>query len=252
MRVRSDKLLTTSGIADFTLHDVTKPEPKRLRRNLSAVINFVKFHEDRQPGYSALIEKTEGLQQQKAQLEEENERLVTDVGEANRRRLAEEPEEQALRADNSKREVVVRDLFNKQTELHNECQVVKQSLRDVQDQIREAEFQLLEAKEERENLKAQIVPDSRKLKSDISELQASETSEKAQLRSLEVSISQHAKRSEALERAEREIDAAIALQAECEGRPQLSAEPPRFARPPQGTPAQRQQGPDCSNLPLAC
>ena len=31
-----------------------------------------------------------------------------------------------------------------------------------------------------------------------------------------------------------------ALQAEGEGRPQLSAEPPRFARPPQGTPAQRQ------------
>ena len=39
----SNKLLSTSGV-DFTLADITKPDPKRLRRNLSAIINFTKVH----------------------------------------------------------------------------------------------------------------------------------------------------------------------------------------------------------------
>ena len=40
-----------------------------------------------------------------AKLEEENERLVTEVGEANRQRTQEAAEEQSLAADNAKREV---------------------------------------------------------------------------------------------------------------------------------------------------
>ena len=105
--LRSNKLLTTSGITDFTLQDVLKPDTKRLRRNLSAVINFVKFHEDRQPGYIELTEQTDTFVQRKAALEEENERLVTEVNEANRQRQQEKPEEEELRADNEKREVTV-------------------------------------------------------------------------------------------------------------------------------------------------
>jgi kinetochore protein Nuf2 len=210
-------LLTTSGITDFTLQDVLKPEAKRLRRNLSAVINFVKFHEDRQPGYIELTEHTDNLVQRKAALEEENERLVTEVNEANRLRQQEKPETEALTSDNEKREVVVRSLFNQQTELHNECQQLKAQLREVQDQISEAKFKLMEAKAERETLRAQVVPDPRKLKADLAALQSTGMSEKAQMRSLEVSLAQHAKQKEVLERAQRDIDEALGMQAEVEG-----------------------------------
>lgn len=226
----SHKLLSTSGITDFTLNDVNKPDPKRLRRNLSAIINFAKFREDRQPGYVEFTQETDGLAQQKvsrclaaaaappprrsprprrrhaerrspqatapraarssqwvvlhahahahgaflgrqARLEEENERLVTEVSEAKRTRAQEAPEESALTADNAKREVVVRTLFNQQTEVHNECQTLKAQLHQVQDAIREANFKLLEAKEEVAHLAEQIVPDPRKLKCDLAALQ---------------------------------------------------------------------------------
>jgi hypothetical protein len=39
------------GVNDFTSRDVTKPEAERVRRVLSAVINFAKFREDRQPAF---------------------------------------------------------------------------------------------------------------------------------------------------------------------------------------------------------
>jgi len=38
-------------VNDFSSRDVTKPEAERVRRVLSAVINFAKFREDRQPTF---------------------------------------------------------------------------------------------------------------------------------------------------------------------------------------------------------
>ena len=167
----SHKLLSTSGISDFKLDDVNKPDPKRLRRNLSAIINFAKFREDRQPGYVEFTQETDGLAQQKAKLEEENERLLTEVKDAKLQRQREAPEQQELVGDNQKREVVVHDLFNRQTEVQNECQALKAELHKVQDAIKEANAKLLDAREEAQALKSQIVPDPKKLKHDLAALQ---------------------------------------------------------------------------------
>ena len=57
---------------------------------------------------------------------------------------------QELVADNQQREAVVHNLFNKQTEVQNECQSIKAELRKVEDAIREADLQLLDATEERD------------------------------------------------------------------------------------------------------
>ena len=35
--------MAAGGVRDFGLKDVFKPEPQRLRRHLSAVVNFAKF-----------------------------------------------------------------------------------------------------------------------------------------------------------------------------------------------------------------
>ena len=211
------KLLSTSGISDFSLIDVTKPDAKKLRRNLSAVINFAKFREDRQPGYVQFVQETETLAETKSELEQQNERLVTEVAEANTKRQAEAEATAALTAENQGREVVVRDLFNEQTELHNKCSEVKNQLTSVKDGNWETNLKLQEAKEQCETLKAQIVPDPRKLKHDLAALQDAEAQEKATIRSLELKLAQHAKQREALEKVEREVDEVTGLQAEVEG-----------------------------------
>ena len=42
------KLMSASGLQDFSLvKDLYKPEATRLRRNLSAIINFAKFREEK-------------------------------------------------------------------------------------------------------------------------------------------------------------------------------------------------------------
>lgn len=55
---RSD-LLTTCGVSSFgTMRDLIKPDPKRLVRNLSAIINFAKYREERVGVYTELTRET--------------------------------------------------------------------------------------------------------------------------------------------------------------------------------------------------
>lgn len=50
------KLLRTCGIYDFSLKDLQAPTPKRLRWQLSAIINLAKFREDQLLVYADLNE----------------------------------------------------------------------------------------------------------------------------------------------------------------------------------------------------
>jgi hypothetical protein len=50
----SSKLMNACGVYDFCLKDILTPTPKRLRRQLSAMINFAKFREERLAAFSDL------------------------------------------------------------------------------------------------------------------------------------------------------------------------------------------------------
>lgn len=50
--------MTEVGIDDFSLRDVLKPEPPRVRRILSAVINFAKFREEQMAIYDQYTQKS--------------------------------------------------------------------------------------------------------------------------------------------------------------------------------------------------
>lgn len=48
--IQVSKLLRASGVRDFSMRDLTKPDPVRLRKFLSAVINFAKYREEKLVG----------------------------------------------------------------------------------------------------------------------------------------------------------------------------------------------------------
>ena len=161
------KLMLVAGIADFGLADLIKPEYKRLRRNISAVINLAKFREEKLPAYIDYTQETEALAAQKSRLEDENERLTADVRAAESKRNSELPELQRLEAENAERQVKVRELWNSHTAFHKESHALKARLHEVQDATREASYKLQDARTECEELKSQIVPDPVKLKGDL-------------------------------------------------------------------------------------
>mmetsp|Transcript_21563 Transcript_21563/g.49543 ORF Transcript_21563/g.49543 Transcript_21563/m.49543 type:complete len:449 (-) Transcript_21563:184-1530(-) len=209
-------LMTKCGIKDFTMYDVMKPEPKRLRRNLSAVINFAKFREERFSHYVTFSEQTDQLIGKKQSLEEENERLLTQINAAKAQRAKEAPEEQRLRAENADREAVVLELFHKQTEKQKESQVLKLKLIEVQAKVDEAKAALTNSQQEVDDLRVQIVPDPRRLVQEMQALREAVKSEKHAVKQLEAKCWEYTKQGEVLDRAEHELTDVLQLQAEAE------------------------------------
>lgn len=66
------RLLSAAGVHDTRLWDVVKPDAKRFKRNMSAVINFAKFREERLQNFAELSNHTEELLEEKSKVEEEN------------------------------------------------------------------------------------------------------------------------------------------------------------------------------------
>lgn len=61
------------------LQDLYKPDSTRLRRNLSGIINFAKFREEKLVPYTDMQESVEHLLEDTAEFEELNMRLVSSV-----------------------------------------------------------------------------------------------------------------------------------------------------------------------------
>jgi len=70
------KLMRASGVPDFCMRDVFKPEAQRLQRMLSAVINFAKFREEKVANYDELIDASDSLTSRREHLTSEFSRLV--------------------------------------------------------------------------------------------------------------------------------------------------------------------------------
>ena len=53
------RFFSTCGINDFVLTDIARPDGYRIRRILSAVINFIRFREDQSPKFDHLANECE-------------------------------------------------------------------------------------------------------------------------------------------------------------------------------------------------
>ncbi|KAF9958697.1 kinetochore-associated Ndc80 complex subunit nuf2 [Modicella reniformis] len=88
------------GVTDFTSRDVTKPEPERVRRLLSAVINFAKFKEDRQAWFFQELRATDEILETIDKCERENEELRMKHEAIRQRDLADGPKVEEIKTAN--------------------------------------------------------------------------------------------------------------------------------------------------------
>jgi chromosome segregation ATPase len=95
--VRRNKLLRAAGVPQgLTLGELTKPDLRVVRRNLSALINFHKFRDERLAAYQAHSEAHKRLEAELAAAERAGEELERRLGELRGRRAAARPEEERV------------------------------------------------------------------------------------------------------------------------------------------------------------
>jgi len=73
------KLMDVCGVRDFSIRDVLDPSPKRLRRCLSAAINFCKFREERLVLFTELMEARQATLDGLAAAQDEKARLEAEL-----------------------------------------------------------------------------------------------------------------------------------------------------------------------------
>ncbi|KAA8495536.1 putative kinetochore protein nuf2 [Porphyridium purpureum] len=210
------KLMDASGIPDFSMRDYLYPEFQRLRRLLSGVINFAKFREERLVRFQELAVKSDGIQERKVQLEQENASLKARLETLLRERRAHEPEVNELQESIRTHITEMSHLSSQQAVLQNEIQELKTAVAEISDKLAETKLTLLNELQEKSRLQAQIVQSPDRVRQEIEFMQEQIDEESANVSSVEQRSRALEKRSEALEQCEDELRELLKIMEDCE------------------------------------
>jgi kinetochore protein Nuf2 len=172
------KLIGVCGINTFTTKDIFAPDPKRFRRQLSAVINFAKFREEHVIRCQELQVHTDAAVERRERCREENEMLKAELKRYKEELSVEEPVIAQLEQDCTILEEEVSELNKQQALLRHTTAELKSKNSEARDTIASAQFEILGRKQQIEKMRAKIVQSPEKLKKEIEDLERTIESDK--------------------------------------------------------------------------
>ncbi|CAG8721091.1 18815_t:CDS:2, partial [Acaulospora morrowiae] len=185
---RMNKLMAAIGVADFSFFDILRPESSRVRRILSAIINFMRFREDRMYIFNDYEKHSEELLEKNEELVIRYHALVGKVNELKLQRKEQENEVKSYMQQNANLMSGMRELKKKQTGLLNEIAALKNVRADWTEKINNTHFLVVTAKQVLEKLKSRIVLNPDKLKQTIEEMNETMAREKETMLGLDKKV----------------------------------------------------------------
>ncbi|RHZ75981.1 hypothetical protein Glove_208g25 [Diversispora epigaea] len=185
---RMNKLMMAIGVDDFSFFDILRPESFRTRRILSAIINFMRFREDRICIFNEYEKNSEELLEKSEELVNRYNTLVEKVNELKLQRKEQENEVKAYMQQNANLMSGMRELKKKQTGLLNEIATLKNIRVDWTEKINNTHFLVVTAKQVLEKLKSRIVLNPEKLKQTIEEMNETMAREKETMLGLDKKV----------------------------------------------------------------
>eukprot|EP00873_Tetraselmis_striata_P024326 jgi/Tetstr1/444590/TSEL_032440.t1 len=165
------RLMTSAGVKDFGLKDLYKPDPTRTRRNLSAIINFAKFREEKLVPYTQLQEEIEAALEERERLEAVNLQMTNELKRLQAERAEEQPEVDKLEEELTRHASKVQELNVKQSDMQAEVRTLKQASNELADKQAELKFALLSERQQADKLAEQIVQSPEKLQKSLESMQ---------------------------------------------------------------------------------
>lgn len=182
---QAQRLMWEVGVEDFSLRDLVRPEPPRLRLLLSAVINFAKFREEQLSVFEELSRRGEEAETERAKLMERETELRARIEAIRLQRHAEEPAVQTVKEQIAALVNELRELKRKQTALSAEIDSLKDRRQQLTDEQSRLGYLVSSARQDSAKLKSRIVHSPEKLLQILAEMTASIAAEKQSLQSLE-------------------------------------------------------------------
>lgn len=208
------KLMAACGVDDFGLKDVLAPTPKRVRRQLSALINFAKFREERLAAFSGLNLETERLLKHKAALAEQNAALQRELDQLEAENAAEAPELEQVKQDVAELEAQINVRNNEQARLKYEATELRTQNQALKDELSSMDFMVADAAETVDKLRAQIVTSPGRVKDEVRRVAVQLEAVKEELHGMERRHRELLAQSDVFARAEKEVQKTLALMAE--------------------------------------
>ncbi|KAG6958846.1 hypothetical protein JG687_00009137 [Phytophthora cactorum] len=212
----AQRLLAACGVDDFGLRDILHPTPKRVRRQLSALINFSKFRTERLAAFSGITSQTDELLTQKKALQEENAALQRELDQLLEEQKAEEPARLQLQEEVNELEKEINVLNKQQAVLRHETSEMKIKRGKMEDAISSTRFTKVEAENDIEKLKGQIVTSPDRVRGELQTIGTTLEKAKEDLLELEEKHAAVIQFVEIYERAEKELTRTFTLLGEIE------------------------------------
>ncbi|EDK36745.2 hypothetical protein PGUG_00843 [Meyerozyma guilliermondii ATCC 6260] len=195
------EFLHTCGINDFTLMDIMRPEPQRIRRILSAIVNYARFREENSVECEKLVSLSESNLEKIRAAKAENNRLQNEISTVEQK-LASGAETQAKKASlkqinayNSKLEEELKKLKRLQEELTLSYNQYRDEKGRLIEKLEDQHYLILEAKKDIDKLKSYMHTDFdilnkviEDLRSNLNEYQQAASSQEQRNRNINISI----------------------------------------------------------------
>ena len=209
-------LMKEVGFPEFSLQDITKPEAKRVRRILSAIINFAKFREERLEVYEKFTSKASEYQTKLEDLMIQNEDMTRRVEDLKVRRIQEEPLVAQARATNEGLTNELYDLKRIEGQTMAEYDRLKSEKAELTARLDNNSLLRQNTEREIQKIRSRIVHSPEKLKQQLLDMTSSLSNEKQYLSEKGKKSRELVAKIDILTQLESDVQSCIKLMEECD------------------------------------
>lgn len=164
------KMMEICDISDFSLRDLMAPDAKRLNRQLSGIMNFAKFREERLLLLNELNVSREDLVNNVQAVREKNDQLNSRLSLLRQQTQQEEQAIVSLEEDCADLEATISSLQSQQTSYENELGALQDEYLSLKEQVARAEEERDDLRSVHSRLSSQIVTSPEKFRRQILEI----------------------------------------------------------------------------------
>ena len=210
------KLMAAVGVPEFSMDEVFNPTPKHTIRNMSALINFARFREERLDKAEELRQESDDLHEQRQDLQDENEELQKRLAELRADKEELVPLKEEIAADCDILTAEVTNLNKRQAALSNEIKELKAESNQFMDRIATDRMRTHEAKQETEKLRSQIVQDPEKIKKQLADMKTAVNGERCNVAGQESQLKEVRARLDSVQKLNKDMKKNLAVVEELE------------------------------------
>ncbi|KAJ2458565.1 kinetochore-associated Ndc80 complex subunit nuf2 [Coemansia sp. RSA 2424] len=163
-------LLQQVGVDDFSLRDMLKPEPVRIRRILSGVCNFAMFRDDRMPVLDKYTAQADQQAERLEAMQSELDQVLAKIDAIREQRKREDPQTKKLIESNRASREELKGLRVAQASLADTAAKIKAEKEELSDSIGGIKYAIAGLQDELAKLKQRVVHSPEKIQAAIAEL----------------------------------------------------------------------------------